>query len=172
MLIISFSDMKVTSIRESGREGDFKLTRKERRVINLVFLPMIVAWVYSVFLPLQLDTIWLYSGLSVYLFGIVFTIGAIQNFATSPKDKVIIKGLYRYTRNPAYVGMILMQTGVGIACASWLYLILIVALIVLFNANLSAEERYCRYIYGEDYQKYLNSTPRWIGIPKSERREE
>jgi protein-S-isoprenylcysteine O-methyltransferase Ste14 len=43
-------------------------------------------------------------------------------------------------------------------------------LMILLNANLSAEERYCLYRYGDDYQKYKNITPRWIGIPKSEKR--
>ena len=161
--------MRVTAARESGTEGDFQLTKKENRLTYAVFLPMIVSWGYAVFLPLQMDTLWLYSGLIIYLIGIVFTLTAIRNFATSPKDKVITKGLYRYTRNPAYVGMVLLQTGVGIACASWLYLVLTAALIVFLNANLSAEERYCSYMYGDDYLKYKNSTPRWIGIPKTEK---
>jgi protein-S-isoprenylcysteine O-methyltransferase Ste14 len=167
ILILSFSDMRATAARESGKAGDFQLTRKENRLTYAVFLPMVASWVYAVFLPLQLGTIWLYSGLIIYLFGIVFTSVAILNFATSPKDKVITKGLYGFTRNPTYVGMILMQIGLGIACASWLYLLLTVALMILFNANLSAEERYCRYRYGYVYQKYLNNTPRWIGIPRS-----
>ncbi len=171
ILILSFSDMRVTAARESGEAGDFQLTKTENRLTYAVFLPMVVSWVYAVFLPLQLGTIWLYSGLIIYLFGIVFTIVAILNFATSPKDKVITKGLYRFTRNPAYVGMILMQTGLGIACSSWLYLLLTVALVILLNANLSAEERYCLYKYGDDYQKYKNSTPRWIGTPKSKNKE-
>jgi protein-S-isoprenylcysteine O-methyltransferase Ste14 len=171
ILIISFSDMRATASRESGEAGDFQLTRKEKRIINAVFLPMVVSWVYAVFLPLQLDTIWLYSGLIICLFGMVFTSVAILNFATSPKDKVITEGLYRFTRNPTYVGMILMQTGLGIACTSWLYLLLTVAMTVLLNANLSAEERYCLYRFGDDYQKYKNRTPRWIGIPKLEKKD-
>ncbi|MCW4015037.1 MAG: isoprenylcysteine carboxylmethyltransferase family protein [Candidatus Bathyarchaeota archaeon] len=169
ILIIMFSDMRATSIRESGKAGDFQLTKQENRFTYFVFLPMLVSFVYSVFLPLQVDAIWLYSGLSIYVLGIVFTIVAIRNFSTSPKDKVITRGLYRFTRNPTYVGMILIQTGIGIACASWLYLVLTVALLILFNVNLSAEERYCLYRYGENYQKYKNSTPRWIGIPKSKK---
>jgi len=172
ILIISFSDMRATAARESGKAGDFQLTRKENRLTYAVFLPMVVSWVYAVFLPLQLGTIWLYSGLIICLFGIIFTIVAILNFATSPKDKVITKGLYRFTRNPTYIGMILMQIGLGIACASWLYLLLTVALMILLNANLSAEERYCLYRFGDDYRKYRNSTPRWIGIPKSSKMED
>jgi protein-S-isoprenylcysteine O-methyltransferase Ste14 len=170
MLIILFSDMRATAARESGESGDFQLTRKEKRLTYAVFLPMDVSWVYAVFLPLQLGTTWLYSGLIVYLFGIVFTIVAVLNFATSPKDKVITKGLYSFTRNPTYIGMILMQIGLGIACSSWLYLLLTVVLAIVLNANLSAEERYCSYRFGDGYRKYMNRTPRWIGIPKSEKK--
>jgi protein-S-isoprenylcysteine O-methyltransferase Ste14 len=171
ILIISFSDMRATASRESGKAGDFKLTRKENRLTYAVFLPMVVSWVYAVFLPLQLGTVWLYSGLIICLFGMIFTSVAILNFATSPKDKVITKGLYRFTRNPTYIGIILMQIGLGIACSSWLYLLLTVALIILLNANLSAEERYCLYRFGDDYRKYKNITPRWIGIPKSDKKD-
>lgn len=172
LLTIMLSDMKVTSVRESGKAGDFKLTKKENRLAFLVFLPMFASFIYAVFLPLQIGTVWLYSGLLVYLFGIFFTIVTLQNFATSPKDKVITKGLYRFTRNPMYVGMVLMQTGLGITCASWLYLLLTIAMLILLNANASSEERYCLYMYGDDYQKYKNRTPRWIGIPKPEKKKQ
>jgi len=171
MLIILFSEMRATASRESGKAGDFQLTKKENRIIYAIFLGMVVSWVYAVFLPLQLGTIWLYSGLIICLFGMVFTIIAILNFATSPKDKVVTTGLYHFTRNPTYIGMILMQIGLGIACTSWLFLLLTVALMILLNADLSTEERYCLYRFGDDYRKYKNRTPRWIGIPKSEKRD-
>jgi protein-S-isoprenylcysteine O-methyltransferase Ste14 len=167
MLIISFSDMRVTAARESGQPGDFKLTRKEKRIINAVFLPMIVSFIYAVFLPLRLGTAWLYSGLVVYLFGVALSIVAVLNFATSPKDKVITKGLYSISRNPIYIGLILMQISLGIICSSWVYLLLTLVLLILLNENLSAEERYCLYRYGDSYRQYKNKTPRWIGIPKA-----
>ena len=167
LLIIMFSDMKITSNRESGREGDFQLTKKENQLTYLVFLPMIISFIYAIFLPLQLNPELLYTGLIIYLFGAIFTIITLQNFASTPKDRVITKGLYRFTRNPMYVGLILLYIGIGIACSSWLYLLLTVALMILLNANMSAEERYCLHLYGDSYRKYMNRTPRWIGIPKS-----
>jgi protein-S-isoprenylcysteine O-methyltransferase Ste14 len=167
MLIIAFSDMRVTAARESGQSGDFKLTGKEKTIINAVFLPLIVSFVYAVFLPLRLGTAWLYSGLVIYLLGVVFSIVAVLNFATSPKDKVITKGVYSISRNPMYIGLILMQIGLGIICSSWLYLLLTLVLLILLNENLSAEERYCLYRYGDSYREYRNKTPRWIGIPKA-----
>ena len=68
-----------------------------------------------------------------------------------------------------YVGMILLQIGVVMVCFSWLYLFLAVALMVLLNATSLAEERYCLYLYSDDYQKYKNSTRGWIGILKSKK---
>jgi protein-S-isoprenylcysteine O-methyltransferase Ste14 len=167
MLIISFFDMRVTAARESGQSGEFQLTRKEKRIINAVFLPMVGSFIYAVFLPLRLGTTWLYSGLVIYLFGVTFSIVTVLNFATSPKDKVITKGLYSISRNPMYIGLILMQIGLGIICSSWLYLLLTLVLLILLNENLSAEERYCLYRYGDSYREYRNKTPRWIGIPKT-----
>jgi protein-S-isoprenylcysteine O-methyltransferase Ste14 len=167
MLIIIFFAMRATAARESGKSGDFQITRKENLIANGLFLPMIVSFVYAIFLPIQLDTRWLYSGLVVYLFGMAFIIVTILNFANSPKDKVITTGLYRFTRNPMYVGLVLIQVGLGIACSSWLYLLLTVVLMIMLNANSSAEERFCLYRYGDDYREYMNNTPRWVGVSKS-----
>jgi len=166
-LILYLFSMRVTAIRESGKSGDFKMTKKENIIIYSILLIMFIGFIYTVFLPLQLCAIWLFSGLFIYLFGIVFNIVAVLNFATSPKNKVITKGLYGVSRNPMYVGVLLTQIGLGIVCSSWLYLLLIAVLMILFNANSSAEERYCLYMYGDDYRKYMKRTPRWIGIPKS-----
>jgi protein-S-isoprenylcysteine O-methyltransferase Ste14 len=166
MVITFFFDMRVTAARESGQSGDFQLTTKEKRIINAVFLPLVISLVYAVFLPLQLGTAWLYSGLLIFSFGVVFTIVAVLNFATSPRDKVITKGLYGVSRNPMYIGLLIMQIGLGITCSSWLYLLLTLVLMILLNANLSAEERYCLYMYEDAYREYTSKTPRWIGIPK------
>jgi len=36
---------------------------------------------------------------------------------------------------------------------------------------LKVEEAQCLGHYGATYKEYLNRTPRWIGIPKSEKRD-
>jgi len=171
MLISFFFAERVSADRESGKSGDFQLTRTEKGVINAVLLILFVSLVYAVFLPLQLGTAWLYGGLLVYLFGMVVIVSAVLNFASSPKGKVITRRLYGASRNPMYLGLLLLQIGVGIACSSWLYLLSTVVLMILLNVNSSAEERYCLYRYGDDYRRYMNSTPRWIGIPKSQKKD-
>jgi protein-S-isoprenylcysteine O-methyltransferase Ste14 len=174
MLFIFFSAIKVTAAREAGysKAEDFQLTKKEKRLANAPSLIMLIAFFYTVFLPLQPSEPWLYSGLTIYLLGIVFTIVAVQNFATSPKGMVITKGLYSFSRNPMFIGMLLMDIGLGIVSSSWVYLLLAAMLIISLNAAvLPAEERYLLHRYGDDYRKYRKRTPRWIGLPKSEKKE-
>jgi len=166
MLINFFFDVRATAARESG---DFQLTKKEKRILNAIPLTIIVSFVYAVFLPLQLGTTWLYGGLLIFLFGMILTAVAVLNFASAPKNRIITNGLYGVSRNPVYVGMLLMQIGIAVACTSWLYLLLTVVLLILLNAILSAEERYCLDTYGDAYKKYMDRTPRWIGIPKSKK---
>jgi len=167
MVVNFFFEVRVTAARESG---DFQLTRKEKRILNAVPLTMFVSFFYAVFLPLQLGTIWLYCGLLIYLFGMIFATVAALNFATSAKNKPVTEGLYRVSRNPMYVGLLLMQIGLGVACTSWLYLLLTAVLMIVLNAVLPSEERYCLDRYGDAYREYTNRTPRWIGIPKSRKK--
>ncbi|UCB60681.1 MAG: hypothetical protein JSW72_01055, partial [Candidatus Bathyarchaeota archaeon] len=61
--------------------------------------------------------------------------------------------------------------GIGIACASWLFLLLGAVAQILQNICLDAEERWCLEKYGDAYREYMNRTPRWIGIPKSEKKD-
>jgi len=63
-----------------------------------------------------------------------------------------------------------MFIGIGIACASWVFLLLTMIWIILSDKGVIAEERECLEKYGEAYREYMNRTPRWIGTPKSDRR--
>jgi protein-S-isoprenylcysteine O-methyltransferase Ste14 len=59
--------------------------------------------------------------------------------------------------------------GVGITCVSWVFLIFSVMLIVLMAKFVVYEEAICIGKYGDAYVEYRNKTPKWIGIPKSEK---
>jgi protein-S-isoprenylcysteine O-methyltransferase Ste14 len=44
-------------------------------------------------------------------------------------------------------------------------------MITLMNMSAVNEERLCLEKYGDAYRDYMNRTPRWIGIPKSQEKE-
>ena len=89
----------------------------------------------------------------------------------APLDRPATEGLYRISRNPIYLSTFLIDIGIGIACASWIYLLYAMIEIILQHMTLGAEERWCLEKYGDAYREYMNRTPKWIGIPKSEKRE-
>ena len=76
---------------------------------------------------------------------------------------LVAKGLYRYSRNPMYIGVLLVICGWWMAFqdASILLYMLIVALffhlfIILF------EEPILRRKFGTEYDDYVRAVPRWI----------
>jgi protein-S-isoprenylcysteine O-methyltransferase Ste14 len=131
---------------------------------HAVIMP--AAAIYSIFLPLKTGTVWLYSGLLIILLSIVMTIMVSISFATSPLDKPVTKGFYRISRHPIYLSAALMYLGIGIACASWVFLLCALLWIVIFHIVIPAEEGFLIEQYGNAYREYMNITPRWIGIPK------
>ena len=94
------------------------LSKKEKKIMYIMMVVVIASYAYSVFLPIKLDTAWFYTGLFIYLVGLVIEIIALHNFATTPTDKPVTKGVYRISRNPMYIGEILINSGIGIACFS------------------------------------------------------
>jgi len=143
------------------------LTTREKKIFIFSKVILFLVFIYSVFLPLKLETVWFYIGLPIYLLGLILYIIVWVNVTTSPPDKPVTKGLYRYSRHPMYVTFPLIFIGTSIATASWLFLVLSIMLIITHFYNGTIEERECLEAYGKAYQEYMNKTPRWFGIPKS-----
>jgi len=117
-------------------------------------------------LPLKLNTVWFYVGLPIYLLGVIIDFMAGVSWATNPLNKPITTGIYRFSRHPMDFGNIVAIVGTGIASASWVYVLLGIVSITLMSMSAVKEERFCLEKFGNAYQEYINRTPRWIGIPK------
>lgn len=154
------------SARERGQPAPHGETQK--RLHPVMWIVWLLTFAYSIFLPLQLGTMWFYIGLPMSIVGSITFTMVIVTFATTPiDDEPLTKGLYRYSRHPMYVTQLVMFIGVGIASASWVFLLLSTVYTVLSFVHAIPEERSCLEKYGDAYREYMNITPRWIGIPKS-----
>jgi len=125
----------------------------------------LLAMGYSVFLPLQLGTIWFYVGLSVFIVSLILMTIATFNFMMTPADLLITKGIYQFSRHPMYLATFFICLGTGISALSWLFIFFSVIIALCFYQEAIIEERYCLDKYGSAYQEYLNSVPRWFGAP-------
>jgi len=139
------------------------LERYSGIIANLVWLS---ALAYSLFLPLQLGTVWFFIGLSIFIIGLALLTTATFNFITTPADQLITKGAYKFSRHPMYLATFFICLGAGIATASWIFIFISTIMALCFHREALVEERYCLNRYGNVYREYLDRTPGWIGAPK------
>jgi protein-S-isoprenylcysteine O-methyltransferase Ste14 len=165
MLVVRLVGVDV--YRRASGQPEMKTSRPYRiaSYVSMVIEAMAVA--YSIFLPLKLGTIWFYAGLAIFLTGLVVLTVATVNFATTPMDVPITRGIYHYSRHPLYLTSLLLYFSVGIASVSWVFLLVFVVQSVLTRIAAIEEERFCLEKYGEAYREYIDKTPRWLGLPKS-----
>jgi protein-S-isoprenylcysteine O-methyltransferase Ste14 len=141
---------------------------KTEKIINQMGTAVwVILFIYSIFLPLPLGTPLLYAGIALFIVGLIIIEIARIPWTKAAIDEPVIKGIYRYSRHPVYIGVFVQYIGIGIASASGLFLLLFVIQIALSASVVAAEERFCTEKYGDTYREYLNRTPRWIGNPKS-----
>jgi protein-S-isoprenylcysteine O-methyltransferase Ste14 len=104
-------------------------------------------------------------GVIVYLwcsFAFVFT-GKGTPIHTMPPKKFVVKGLYRYVRNPMYLACCLVLTGETLLFQSQGLLIYLLIMFGIFNIRLMvSEEPALRQRFGESYIQYCKSVSRWI----------
>ena len=153
--------------RASGLASEMKTSRAYKITSYVSMITEFMAVAYSILLPFKLGTIWFYVGLTIFLLGLVVLTVASVNFTMAPMNKPITRGMYRYSRHPLYLASLLIYLSVGIASASWVFLLVFIVQLVSIRIAAVGEERYCLEMYGDSYREYISRTPRWIGIPKS-----
>lgn len=143
------------------------VTRQDRIMAFFTQGLWIGATLYSIFVPFQIGTPWLWIGLTFFIVGFLVLILASVAVAGTPADKPFTSGVYLFSRHPIYLSMILIYLGVSIAAASWLFFLITVMTFFLQQYQARKEETYCSEKFGNIYRAYLGRTPRWIGIPRS-----
>ena len=142
-------------------------TKSEKIFSGVLLVTFFGSWIYSIFLPMKLGAAWLYSGLPIYLLGLIFVIMALLSSSATPMEEPVTKGIYRISRHPMNFGLFLALAGMGLASASWIVLLCAILFLILQGIIMEkAEERMCLEKFGNAYLEYINGTPRWIGLPK------
>ena len=81
----------------------------------------------------------------------------------SESTALIRHGLYRCSRNPMYVGAVLLLTGVAILLGSVAPLLVVIAFFALLQEGfVRPEERLLEETFGEPYRAYRRSVRRWL----------
>jgi len=115
-----------------------------------------------------------FSLLSLILFvlGVATYAWCVWDFATfgkgtpAPIDapkKLVVRGLYRITRNPMYVGVLLVILGWAARYQSATLLIYAGVVAVCFHTFIVLyEEPHLKREFGDEYSEYLSKAGRWL----------
>jgi protein-S-isoprenylcysteine O-methyltransferase Ste14 len=119
-----------------------------------------------IFLPLRVGAAEFWIGLIIYAAALTIFNVALINYRNTPLDQPVTKGVYRFSRNPQIVGLILAFLGTAVAVGSWLMVILATLMSFGAHTRILAEERACLMQYGESYRAYMSTVPRFFGLPR------
>jgi protein-S-isoprenylcysteine O-methyltransferase Ste14 len=82
----------------------------------------------------------------------------------TPPRHLVVSGLYRYSRNPMYVGVALVLLGWALTCHSRPLAIYAAGVITAFHLRIVlGEEPWLARTHGEAWTRYRARVPRWIG---------
>lgn len=80
--------------------------------------------------------------------------------------KLVKRGLFKYSRNPMYLGFVLSLLGVAL-----LYQLALSSIVIVFLFWVITDRWYIKYeeaemlkVFGDEYLEYCKCTPRWLGI--------
>lgn len=111
------------------------------------------------------------GGALLMLSGIVLAALSVRGLAAAgttylpdaPNAALVVTGIYRYSRNPIYIGLILLYAGFAVLIASpWALLLLPLFVAFLRYLAIGREEAYLIRRFGQPYLDYMARVPRWL----------
>ena len=87
----------------------------------------------------------------------------ISPLKPSEATALVTEGMYRYSRNPMYLGLLLLTIASTIWFGTWFGIIINILFIFLINfLQIIPEEEALLEIFGEEYEEYKKNVRRWI----------
>lgn len=155
--------------------------QKEKKVMVVERTLSIVSWVIVV---VQLISIWnqfswlrsnarldgiLLGIAGDIVFGIsVYTMRDSWRAGIPEKDqtKMVTDGIYRYSRNPAFLGFYLLYIGILLVFFNPVLLAMTLLTILVFHLQVLQEEKFLEKAFGEEYVEYRKTVFRYLGRKK------
>ena len=146
-----------------------------RKIIPPVYLliSLILIFVLDRYLPVRkiITSPFNYSGIVVGFCGLALAASGVISFkkagtAIRPFESstfLVTDGLYRYTRNPMYLGMVILLIGVATYLGSLTpYIVIPVFFLIIQQCFIKHEEPFLENIFGQEYLDYKDKVRRWF----------
>jgi protein-S-isoprenylcysteine O-methyltransferase Ste14 len=115
--------------------------------------------------------LWNLLGIIPLALGVIINLIADKAFHTAhttvkPFEEsaiLITNGIFRISRNPMYLGFVLILTGLAVFMRSLTpYVVILVFAILIDRVFVTVEERMLAEKFGEEWKEYKENTRRWL----------
>jgi protein-S-isoprenylcysteine O-methyltransferase Ste14 len=112
-----------------------------------------------------------YGGAVLFVVGIAMLLWVARRFRQAEttirpfenSSELVTDGLFRFSRNPGYVGMVVSLAGAAVYFGSAFVWIPVLAVAVAVDIRfIRAEERMLRKTFGDPYDEYCRKVRRWV----------
>lgn len=135
-------------------------------IVGILIDRFVTGWSTAIEAPLRYPLAVLPAGAGAAL--IAAALGLFRKAGTRPEPwrpatALVTGGLYRFTRNPMYLGMALLHAGLALAFDSPVALLLLApGIAVIHYGVIAREERYLAQRFGDAYRRYKAEVRPWL----------
>ncbi len=153
-----------------GKEG---IVKRIETMLKIITYAMPIAQLISIFfLPALLPTIFRWIGVLIGAMGVfIFVISVVTmkdnwraGVSESDKTELVTDGIYRISRNPAFLGFDLMYIGIVCMFFNWFLMCVTALAIYLFHLQIvNVEEDFLVSTFQDEYIQYKKKVNRYLG---------
>ncbi len=135
----------------------------------------VLMWLLSLCLPtmavpnlfrISISVLILGAGLVVLVLGVIsfkFAGTTVNPMSPDSTSSLVTSGVYRFTRNPMYLGFLLFLVAWGLFLSSLYSLLLSVLFVFYINKfQITPEEKQLEAVFGKEFKLYVAQVNRWI----------
>lgn len=176
IMVVGIFVMKSVWIHDEIRlfRNRLNFTMLKTNIIEFgILLLQIIQILYFPLPKTDLDGVLLVLGVLMYALGMIFAFwgkfsmkkvwGIPGEHKSKQQERLVTSGVFKYSRNPIYVGIVMIFLGFSVAFRSWLVVLRIPLFIYLYRSSL-IEEKLLMKKFGEEYKKYKKKTPRFLAF--------
>jgi len=142
-------------------------------LITLIFMAIVSRFDYERALQLTPSAVNNYLGITLVFLGFLVAVLGIREFKRvettinpmqpEKASSLVRSGVFRFTRNPMYLGMLLVILGSACYLASiWSALGVLFFFAFIVRFQIIPEERAMRNLFFEEFEEYCRNTRRWL----------
>lgn len=141
------------------------------KIMGSCSIVIVIAELISIMMVHQEESIVLsYIGIILMILGDISFIAAVvtmkdswrAGIAEGDKTELVTNGIYRISRNPAFLGFYLVYIGIMLAFANIGLVIITVATIIAFHMQILQEEAFLKSRFGKEYEDYMKRVGRYF----------